>query len=136
MAGASTYRTRLPLRVAVGAAAVFWALVMALLFRYPGAGLGTFVSAAAFLLFFLAFSALYDRNAITVTSDGIVVSGLLRRVPVRYEEILGIEVHPGLAGTVYEVLTRRGRVQFSSMFARHRELCQLLVEKAGLLRRS
>ncbi len=135
MAGARTYRTRLPLRVAVMAAALVWAGTLALLVQFPDVAPRTLWSATAFLVFFIVFSAYYDRLAITVTGDGIVVSRLWNRVPVRFEDILRIEVHQGFAGTMYDVLTRRGLVQFSSLFARHQELFDLLLEKAELQRR-
>ncbi len=132
MAGARTYRTRLALRLSVMAAAAIWAATLLLLVQYPEVTPRTLLSATAFLVFFVLFSAYYDRLAITVTGDGIVVSRMWRRFAVRFEEILRIEVRVGVAGTIYQVLTRRGLVHFSSLFARHRELFDLLRDKAGL----
>ncbi len=129
-----TYRTRLWLRLAMLAAAIFWASVLAALARFPGAPFGSVVSALAFLTFFVVFGAYYDRMAIVVTPDGIVFRSFFRRVPVRWDEILKVEVRPALPGTLYAVLTRRGLVQFSSLLARHRELFQVLLERAGLAR--
>lgn len=132
METARTFRTRRPLTVAVGAAAVFWASVLAALLTSPGAELRAIASAGAFLLFFVAFTTLYVRTSITVTPEGIVAEGPFRRRPVRFEEILGIVVQDGLGGRVYAVLTRRGRVQFTSLLAGHRELFELLLERAAL----
>lgn len=129
-----TYRTRLWLRLAMLAAAVFWASVLAALAHLPGAPFGSIVSALAFLAFFVVFSAHYDRMAIVVTPDFIVFCSFFRRVPVRWDDVLKVEVRPSLAGTLYAVLTRRGLVQFSSLLARHREVFQLLLERAGLAR--
>jgi hypothetical protein len=69
-----------------------------------------------------------------VTPDGIVAATALRRRPVRFEEILEIVVQDGLGGRVYAVLTRRGLVRFTSLFARHAELFETLLERAGLRR--
>jgi hypothetical protein len=134
MAGARVYRTRLVLRLAAGLAAVLWAVALVLVVVLPGAQLRTVASACAFLLLFLVASAVYDRSAITVTGDGIVVSGVWRRTRVRFDEISQVEIHPTLAGTLYQVRTRRGPVRFSSLFARHRELCALLIQESALLR--
>jgi hypothetical protein len=130
--GARTYRTRLPLRIAVAAAAVFWAVVLVALAGAPGIELRVVVSAGAFSLFFVAFTVVYGKTSITVTSDGIVAATPLRRVGVRFDEILQIVVRDGVGGRVYSVLTRRGPVHFTSLFSRHRELFELLLERADL----
>ena len=90
------------------------------------------LSSLAFLAFFIVFGAHYGRMAVVVTPECIVFCSFFRRVPVRWDEILKVEVRPGLAGTLYAVLTRRGLVQFSSLLARHREVFQLLLERARL----
>jgi hypothetical protein len=127
-----TYRTRLPLRIAVGAAAAFWGAVFAVLVRAPGVEPRIVIGSGAFLLFFAAFTLVYGRTSITVTRDGIVAATPFRRRPVRFEDILQIVVRDGVGGRVYSVLTRRGPVHFTSLFARHRELFELLLERADL----
>jgi hypothetical protein len=72
--------------------------------------------------------------AVEVRPDGLVFRSVFRQLRVTWDEILKVEVRVGLAGTLYAVLTRRGLVQFSSLLARHRELCQLMLERAGLVR--
>jgi len=129
-----TYRTRLSLRLALVAAAALWGGVLVLLAELPGAQASSVISAVAFLGFFLAFSVHYGRLAIVARPDGLVFRTFFREVPVRWEEIVKVEVHTGLAGTLYAVLTRRGQVQFSSLLARHRELFALMLERAGLAR--
>jgi hypothetical protein len=133
MSGDATYRTRLDLRLAVTAAAVLWAAALTVLVQnleqvQPRVLLG----AAGFLAFFAVFSAYYGRLGVTVKPEGIVVSRFFGAVPVRYEEIVRIEVQQGFAGTLYQVRTRRGPVQFTSVLARHRELFDLLRQRAGL----
>jgi hypothetical protein len=128
------YRTRLWLRLAMIVAASFWAAVIAALASFPGAPAGTFVAASAFLAFFLVYSAVYDRTAIVVGPEGLVFRGVLRQTPVRWDEIVRVEVHTGLAGTLYAVLTRRGLVRFTSVLARHRELFELMLDRGALSR--
>jgi hypothetical protein len=134
--GTRTYRTRLPLRIAVAVAAVFWAAVLVALAGAPGIELRVVVSAGAFSLFFVAFTVVYGKTSITVTNDGIVAATPLRRVRVGFDEILQIVVRDGIGGRVYSVLTRRGPVHFTSLFSRHRELFELLLERADLRTRT
>jgi hypothetical protein len=129
---ARIFRTRLALRLAVSTAAVFWAVILAFLAQFPEVTHQTFFSAAAFLAFFVLFTAHYDNLAVTVTADRLVFSYMWRRVPVRFEEIERVEVYPGVTGTVYDVRTPRGSLQFNSFFADHRELLSLLLERAHL----
>ena len=126
------YRTRLPLRIAVALATAFWGSVLLLLLRLPGADFRSLAGAAAFATFFACFTLVYGRTSITVTRDGIVAATPFRRRPVRFEDILQIVVQDGLGGRVYAVLTRRGPVRFTSLFARHRELFETLLERARL----
>jgi hypothetical protein len=134
MEAARTYRTRLALRIAVGAAAAFWAAVLAVLAGAPGVPLSSRLSAAAFLVFFLVFSFVYGRTSITVTPSGVVAATPFRRRPIDFEDILEIVVQDGIAGRVYAVVTRRGLFHFTSLFARHRELFEILLARSGLRR--
>jgi hypothetical protein len=129
-----TFRARLSLRLALAAAAVVWAAALAALAFLPGAPWASVASALAFLAFFLCYSAHYGRMAVVVRPDGVVFRSVFRQLRVTWDEILKVEVRVGLAGTLYAVLTRRGCVQFSSLLARHRELCQLMLDRAGLVR--
>jgi hypothetical protein len=129
---ARTYRTRLALRVAVALAAAFWAATFAVFVRAPGAPAALSLGAAALAAFFVTAYVLYARWSITVTGDGIVAASPLRRRAVPFADILQIVVHDGLGGRVYAVSTRRGLVQFTSLFARHRELFETLLERSAL----
>jgi hypothetical protein len=129
---AHTYRTRLLLRIAVGASAALWAGVLIVLVGAPGAEPQAILGAAAFSAFFLAFTFVYRRTWIAVTAEGIVSRTPFRVRPVRFEDILEIVVQDGLAGRVYAIVTRRGLIQFTSLFARHRELFELLLDRAKL----
>jgi len=129
---ARMFRMRLWLRLVVIAAAASWAAVAAYVIRLAGAGAPAALAALAFVCFFGGFAALYDRVAVTVTPDGFVFRTLFRRVQVRPEEILNVRVVRAIGGTLYAVLTRRGLFRFSSLFAQHRELLELLVQRARL----
>lgn len=129
---ARTFRTWLPLRVAVGAAAGFWGAAFAVLVRAPGVSPALVFGAAAFVAFFLASAVVYGRTSITVTPQGIVAATPFRRRPVPYEDILRVVVRDGAGGRVYAILTRRGPVHFTSLLARHRELLELILERSGL----
>jgi hypothetical protein len=135
MEAARIYRTLLPLRIAVALAAAFWAGVLVTLVRLGASDLRALFTAGGFVAFFLVFTVVYGRTSITVTHDGIVAASPFRRRPVPFEEILEIVVQDGLLGRVYAVVTRRGLVHFTSLFARHRELFEVLLERAELQRR-
>jgi hypothetical protein len=127
-----TYRTRLSLRVAVAFAAAFWTAVALVLLRAPETAPSAILGAAAFAAFFVASWFGYQRSSITVTAEGIVATSPLRRRPVAFDDILRIVVRDGVGGRVYAVFTRRGLVQFTSLFARHRELFETLLERSSL----
>jgi hypothetical protein len=134
---AQVYKTRLPVRLAVGLAGVLWTAVLVVLLLSPGAEAQAILGAAAFAAFFAGFTFVYLRTSITVTPDGIVASTPLRgRRPVPFRDIVEIVVEDGLAGRVYAVFTRAGLVQFTSLFARHGELFELLRERAELVPRA
>jgi hypothetical protein len=135
MTSAQVYRTRFVLRLAVSAAAVFWAIIVAFLAQFPEVTVQTFLTAAAFLAFFVIFTAHYDKLAIVVTPDGLVFTWWWRQLPVRYEEIVKVEVYPSVTGTIYDVTTKKGPIQFSSFFSHHRELFSLLLDRTGLAAR-
>lgn len=135
MDAARIYRTLLPLRIAVAVATAFWAGVLVTLVRMGASDLRTLFTAGGFVAFFLVFTVVYGRTSITVTRDGIVAASPFRRRPVPFEEILEVVVEDQLLGRVYAVVTRRGLVHFTSLFARHRELFETLLERAQLQRR-
>jgi hypothetical protein len=128
---ARTYRTRLSLRIAVALAAAFWA-GMAVLLARAGSPPAAVLGAAGFAAFFAASLLVYERSSITVTGDGIVAASPLRRTLVPFAEILQIVVRDGPGGRAYAILTRRGLFRFTSLFGRHRELFELLLDRSEL----
>ncbi len=133
MAEARTFRTRLPLRMAVLLAAALWAGVLAALLGAPAvAEPQAVLGAAAFLGFFAWFSFAYGRSWIAVTPGGLVSATPFHVRPVAFAEIERIVVRDGLAGRDYAVVTRRGLIRFTSLLEHHRELFEMLLERTGL----
>lgn len=133
MEEARTFRTRLPLRIAVLLAAALWAGVLLLLLWDPEeVEPQALLGAAAFLLFFLSFSVAYRRTWIRITPAGLVSATLFRIRPVPFSDIERIVVQDGPVGRAYSVFTRRGLVRFTSLFDHHRELFETLLERADL----
>ncbi len=135
-ARARIYRTRLALRIAVALAACVWSAALVVLLRVPGGDPRLVAGAAALVLFFAASAVGYERKWIAVTGDGIVASSAFRRRPIAWDDILQIVVRDGLGGREYAVVTRRGPVHFTSLIARHRELFELMLDRAGLRART
>ncbi len=126
------YRTRLPLRIAVVLAALVWAAALVLLLELPRADARLVAGSAALVLFFAASALVYGRTSITVTREGIVAASAFRRRPIPWDDILRAAVRDGLGGREYALVTRRGPVRFTSLIARHRELFEVLLERAQL----
>ncbi len=133
---ARIYRTRLALRIAVALAACVGAGALVVLLRVPGTDPRLVAGSAALVLFFAASAVVYGRKWIAVTRDGIVASSAFRRRPIPWDDILQIVVRDGLGGREYAVVTRRGPVHFTSLIARHRELFELMLDRAGLRART
>jgi hypothetical protein len=130
---ARTFRTRLPLRIAVLLAAALWGGVLAALLGARGSAEPQAVlGAAAFLALFAGFSFAYGRTWITVTAGGLVAATPFRVRPVPFDDIEEIVVQDGLAGRAYAIVTRRGLVRFTSLLDHHRELFEVLLEQARL----
>jgi hypothetical protein len=127
-----TFRPRLGLRIAIAVAGLLWVSVFGALVLLPGATGSAIFAAAVFVAWFAGCGVVYGRTAITVDDRGFVAAGAFRRRPYRFDEILGIVIRDGPGGRVYAVITRRGRIHFTSLLARHRELFELLRERAGL----
>lgn len=126
------YRTRLALRIAVALAACLWAAALVVLLKLPGPDPRLVAGSAGLVLFFAASAVAYGRKWIAVTAEGIVASSAFRRLQIAWDDILQVVVRDGLGGREYAVLTRRGPVHFTSLIARHRELFELVRERAGL----
>ncbi len=127
-----TFRTRTLIRTAVLAADSLWVAVFFALMVMRGATASSFLSAAFFIALFTACSMFYHRLAFTVGEAGLMVRTFrdVRLYP--YEDILRVDVMPGLVGTSYAVRTRLGLLQFSSLLGGHERLCSLIVRRAGL----
>ncbi len=93
----------------------------------------TYISVLFFIILFGAVLAFYSGLTITADRYGVTYRGLLSFESYPYESILKVDVRPGLSGLVtYDVITRRGLLQFSSFIRGHQALRDLIVSRAGL----
>jgi hypothetical protein len=89
----------------------------------------------AFAAFFFASWLYHVRLRIAVDEHGLQYRGIRRRIEVGFGEILRVSVMPTLLLRVYWVGTRKGPLFFSSNLKGHRELCDLLLDRARLASR-
>lgn len=127
-----TFRPWIALRTVVMAADTLWICVFLALATMRGATQSAFLSAAFFIVLFTACAVFYNRLAFTVSDAGLTVRTLTLERTLRFEDILRIDVLPGMLGTSYAIRTRAGSLSFSSLLAGHQRLCSLIVRRANL----
>lgn len=128
-----TFRPWIAVRTVVMAADTLWICVFLALAVMQGATRSAFFSAAFFVALFTACSLFYNRLSFTVSEAGLTVRTLALTQTFAFEDILRVDVLPGLVGTSYAVRTRLGSLTFSSLLAGHQRLCDLIVRRARLL---
>jgi hypothetical protein len=101
----------------MGTAALLWLFVLVYLMQFEGVPALTY----------------YARTAILVDGGGVTYRGLVRTDYFAFGDILKVDILPGPV-TVYAVRGRGRGMHFTSFFAHHRRLMQLLVDRAGLSR--
>lgn len=131
-AAPETFRPWVALRTVVMAADTLWIGIFFALVLMQGATRSAFLSAAFFVALFTTCSIFYNRLSFTVSESGLTVRTLYLERTVSFDDILRVDVLPGLVGTSYAVRTRLGSLSFSSLLANHRRLCDLLVRHARL----
>jgi hypothetical protein len=127
-----TFRPWMALRTVVMAADTLWIAVFLALVVMQGATRSSFFSAAFFVALFTSCSIFYNRLAFTVTDTGLTVRSLSVEKTFSFDDILRVDVLPGILGTSYAVRTRLGSLTFSSLLAGHQRLCDLIVRRARL----
>lgn len=127
-----TFRPWVALRTIVMAADTLWIAVFCALVMMQGATRSAFFSAAFFVALFTSCAMFYNRLAFTVSEAGLTVRTLSMERTVSFDDILRVDVLPGLVGTSYAVRTRLGSLTFSSLLAGHQRLCDLIVRRARL----
>jgi hypothetical protein len=127
-----TFRPWAALRTVVMAADTLWIAVFFALVLMQGATSSSFLSAAFFVALFTSCAMFYNRLAFTVSESGLTVRTLAMERTVAFDDILRVDVLPGLVGTSYAVRTRLGSLTFSSLLAGHQRLCDLIVRRARL----
>jgi hypothetical protein len=125
------FRPRPVLAAAMGVAAALWLFVLVYLLQFKGVPAKTFVSAVFFVVFFGVSLTYYARTVIVVDGRGVTYRGLVRTDYFPFRDILKVDILPGPV-TVYAVRGRGRGMHFTSFFAHHRRLMELLVERAGL----
>jgi hypothetical protein len=115
----------------MGTAALLWLFVLIYLLQFQGVPAKTFMSALFFVVFFAISLTYYARTAIVVDGGGVTYRGLMRTDYFPFRDILKVDILPGPV-TVYAVRGRGRGMHFTSFFAQHRRLMELLVERAGL----
>lgn len=125
------FRPHAVLAAIMGAATLLWLGVLVYLLRFNGVPVQTFLSAVFFVLFFGVSVTYYGRTRIVVDSRGMTYRGMVRTRRFTFDDIRKVEVLPGPV-TVYAVKGNRGLVHFTSLFAHHRHLARLLIERSGL----
>jgi hypothetical protein len=127
-----TFRPWAALRGVVMAADTLWIGVFLALSMMRGATQSAFLSAAFFIALFSACALFYNRLAFVVSEAGVTVRSLATERTLRFEDIVRVDVLPGLIGTSYAIRTRAGSLTFSSLLAGHQRLCSLIVNGAHL----
>ena len=127
-----TFRPWMALRTVVMAADTLWIGTLFALALMNGATKSAFLSAAFFVVLFTACSIFYNRLSFTVSESGLTVRTLALERTVPFDDILRVDVLPGIVGTSYAVRTRLGSLTFSSLLAGHQRLCDLIVRRARL----
>jgi hypothetical protein len=129
--GTLVFRPRPILAALMAAAGIVWIATLVYLFRFEGVPTKTFISAGFFIIFFGISLAYYARTAIVVDQSGVTYRGIVRTQRFSFADILKVDVMPGPV-TVYAVRFKGRFVHFTSFFAQHRRLMELLVDRAGL----
>jgi hypothetical protein len=112
-------------------AGLLWGAVLVYLLQFDGVPAKTWVSTVFFIGFFALSLAYYARTTIVVDSGGMTYRGMVRTQRFPFSDIRNVHVLPGPV-TVYAVRGKDRLVHFTSFFAHHRALVDLLVERAGL----
>jgi hypothetical protein len=129
--GTLVFRPRPILAALMAAAAIVWICTLVYLFKFDGVPTRTFLSAGFFIVFFAISLAYYSRTAIVVDQSGVTYRGIVRTYRFSFAELLKVDVLPGPV-TVYAIRFKGRGVHFTSFFAQHRRLMELLVDRAGL----
>lgn len=112
---------------------VSWLAILGLLATVPGIGIGTALSALAMAALFAVLLITQSACAVHASPEGLFARSLLRVVHCRWDGVHRLEVRQLLPGIRFYLLaTVSGPVVFSSLWSRHRELVELVRDRAGL----
>jgi hypothetical protein len=125
------FRPSRVLAAVMAGAGVLWGSVLLYLLKFDGVPVKTMLSAIFFVLFFGVSLTYYVRTQIIIDAVGMTYRGILKTQHLRFSDIHNLDVLPGVI-TVYAVRGSPGLVHFTSFFSDHRDLAEILVERAGL----
>lgn len=119
------------LGLAMAFAGLLWSGVFVYLFTFDWVPWRTWASVVFFMTFFAVATRYYWRAAIVVDGQSLTYRGFLVTRCFGVNDIRKLDVVPGII-TVYAIRLADRAVHFTSLFARHRVLAELLVQRAGL----
>lgn len=126
------FRPRKLLAALMVGAGLLWVSVLVYLLHFDGVPFKTMFAAIFFVVLFALSGAYYVRTAIFVDSKGVTYRGVVRTRRFSFSDIKNVDVMPGPV-TVYAIRAKgAAEVHFTSIFAHHRRLMELLVDRAGL----
>lgn len=126
------FRTSWWLRGSTMASSALWWSILVAAPLIGGLELRIYAGVMFFVLLFTWLAWAHHRTSIDALPEGLVFRGLLGPASVRFTDIVGIDVMPGLLGRHYVLKTRRGTLMFSSGVSGHERLHALIVERARL----
>jgi hypothetical protein len=126
------FRTTGWLRYSVLIAICFWVAMFFFLVALHTPVDRGFLGVGFFIALFTVLAVFYNNTSIEVTGDSLIMRGVLSFRLVFFDDILKVDVTPGLLQTTYAVRARRGFVSFTSVIADHQRLLRVIVERARL----
>jgi len=124
------YRPHLLLRLGVAAGLVGWMLVTAVAAGLPELSLDVVLKSAGFSLFFTMLGGHYLPMEFEVTDAGVIRRTLFGERRISFSDVKAIQVLPMALMVSYGIQTRRMVMAFTSFIAGHREMLQLIAERA------
>lgn len=124
------FRPHLLLRLGVAMGLVTWMLVTAVAAGLPDMGVDAIVKAAGFALLFIVLSGHYLPLEYEVDENGIIRRSLFGERRITFSDVKGIQILPMAWMVSYGVRTRRAVVAFTSFIDGHKELMELIAERA------
>ncbi len=128
------FRPRVWLRLAALFGIAGWLFILYCVITFRGSPERAYLGVAFFITLFAVLGVFYNNTSIEVRGDSVLMKGVLSARLVMFSDILRVDVTPGLLQTTYAVRARKGLLSFTSLFANHQRIVELIVERARLAR--